>query len=372
MKPPVERIPLIKPSVGQDEAEEVRKVLESGWLAQGPRTREFEAKLASYLGAKHVVAVNSCTSALALALESLELKPGTEVVVPDFTFPATGNVVSRAGLKTVIADVDLDTYAVTVETLKRAVSPKTSAIMPVYPFGFAIDLDGIDEFAEARGIAVVEDAATALGTSYHGRRVGSAGRAVCFSFHPRKALTTGEGGCIATDDQRVFELASSLRNHGQVSKDGKPSFVYNGANYRMSDINAAVGLVQLSKFDRILASRRKRAQLYDRLVRETKMDVHLQKGLPDTVSTYQSYVLRLGARFRTPRDSCIKGLLEEKGVETQVGTYSLSVQPSFRTARHGKLANGPKLFDTTLTLPLFDSMTDQQQEFVIDSLSRLA
>ncbi len=367
----VQRIPLIRPAVGVEELDQVRKVLESGWLAQGPKVREFEAKLAEYLGAKRVVASNSCTSALSLALETLELKPGSEVVVPDFTFPATGNVVVRAGLKPVIADVDLETYSVSVETLKRAVSPRTSAIIPVHPFGSPIPLDEIYEFARTRGVEVIEDAATAFGTVFRGRKVGSQGRAVCFSFHPRKALTTGEGGCIVTDDERVYELAASFRNHGQVYRDGKLRFEYNGLNYRMSDINAAVGVAQLAKFDGIVASRRKKAQLYVRLLKKSGADVHLQTWPEDSMPTFQSFVIRLGKKFKTKRDDCIKSLLDQNGIETQVGTYSLSVQPSFARARLAKVRNGPLLYESTLTLPLYEGLTEEQQRFVVDSLVAL-
>jgi perosamine synthetase len=368
----IQRIPLIRPTVGREELEEVRKVLESGWLAQGPKVREFEAKLAEYLGAKFVVASSSCTSALSLALEALELKPGSEVVVPDFTFPATGNVVVRAGLKPVIADVDLETYSVSVETLKRAVSSQTSAIMPVHPFGFPIPLDEIYEFAESKGVEVIEDAATAFGTVYHGKKVGSRGRAICFSFHPRKALTTGEGGCIVTDDQRVHDLAGSFRSHGMVYHGGKPSFEYNGLNYRLSDINAAVGVAQLAKFDGIIASRRKRAQLYARLLKKSGADVHLQTSPEDSVPTFQSFVIRLGQKFKTKRDDCIKSLSEHKGIETQIGTYSLSVQPSFSRAKLASVRNGPSLYESTLTLPLYEGLTEEQQHFVVDSIVDLS
>jgi len=368
----VQRIPLIRPTVGREELEEVRKVLESGWLAQGPKVREFEAKLAEYLGAKNVVASNSCTSALSLALEALELKPGSEVVIPDFTFPATGNVVVRAGLKPVIADVDLETYSVSVETLKRAVSSRTSAIMPVHPFGSPIPMDEIYEFAQKRGVEVIEDAATAFGTVYHGRKVGSRGRAVCFSFHPRKALTTGEGGCIVTEDDHINELAASFRNHGQVYRNGKPSFEYNGLNYRMSDINAAVGVAQLAKFDGIVGSRRKKAQLYARLLKKSGADVRLQASPEDSAPTFQSFVVRLGQKFRTKRDVCIKSLSDQNGIETQVGTYSLSIQPSFSKAKLANVRNGPLLYESTLTLPLYEGLTEEQQRFVVDSLVALS
>jgi len=244
--------------------------------------------------------------------------------------------------------------------------------MPVHPFGFPIPMDEIHEFAEAKGIEVIEDAATAFGTLYHGRKVGSRGRAVCFSFHPRKALTTGEGGCIVTNDKRVYELAASFRNHGQVYHGGKPSFEYNGLNHRMSDINAAVGVAQLAKFDGIVASRRKKAQLYARLLKKSGTDVHLQIGPEDSVPTFQSFVVTLGKKFKTSRDDCIESLSDRCGIETQVGTYSLSVQPSFSGAKKAGVKNGPLLYESTLTLPLFDSLTEEQQRFVVDSLVALA
>src|SRR3989442_1375334 len=222
----------MRPSLGDEELAQVKQVLDSGWLAQGPKVKEFERKLAEYLRAKHVLATSSCTTALELALESIKAKPGSEVVVPDFTFPATGNAVLREGHTLGLVDVTPKEWSMDLGIVAKRVSRKTSCIIPVHPFGHPLDEDELYEMARSNGLEVIEDAATAIGARHRGTRVGSRGKAVCFSFHPRKILTTGEGGCLSTDDDEVHERASALRNHGQVrSKDGY-KFIYNAHNYR--------------------------------------------------------------------------------------------------------------------------------------------
>jgi perosamine synthetase len=361
-------IPLIRPSVGEEELEEVRSVLESGWLAQGPKVKEFERRLSALLGAKYAVATSSCTTALSLSIESLDLKPG-EIIVPDFTFPATGNVALRAGSTPVLVDVREDTYAINLGGVKRAMSAKTRAIIPVHPFGHPFQMDELCELAEKHGVEVIEDAATAVGTKYKGRTIGSSGRAVCLSFHPRKLLTTAEGGCLLTDDKEVYEKATAMRSHGQVSDRGKVKFIYNGLNYRMSDVHAAIGLAQLRKIGSIISSRRRQAKIYSELLASANLDVQVPIEKKWGYHTYQSYVIVLGKRLRN--DRVIRLMREKFGVETQVGTYALSVQPAFQqtASRSGALKTSRELLARSLTLPLFESLTQEEQAYIVDSLS---
>lgn len=364
-------IPLIRPSIGEEELKEVRAVLESGWLAQGPKVKEFERRLASYVGAKHAVATSSCTTALSLAIESLQLKPGSEMIVPDFTFPATANVVVRASSVPVLCDVNSRTYGITPAAIVGAVTRKTSAIIPVHPFGHPCEMTEISELAEKNQLQVIEDAATAFATRYKGRTIGASGRAICLSFHPRKVLTTAEGGCLLTDDTEVYERALALRSHGQVNrKDGTAEFVYNGLNYRMSDVNAAIGLAQLRRIETVIESRRRQARVYNELIGTTGIEVVRPVEEKWAYHTYQSYVVVLGKAHRNK--GVIRLMREKFGVETQVGTYCLSAQPSFRTTakRVGLLETSEMLYEKSLTLPLYESLSEEDQRYVVESLDK--
>jgi dTDP-4-amino-4,6-dideoxygalactose transaminase len=364
-------IPLIKPSVGERELREVRVVMQSGWLSQGPKVKEFETKLASFIGAKHVVATSSCTTALSLALESLVLQGRSEVVVPDFTFPAAANVVLRYGATPVLADIRLSTFAIRPSQIGRGMSKKTSAVMPVHPFGHPFEMEEIYEIADKNGLHIIEDAATALGTKYHDKHVGSRGEAVCFSFHPRKLLTTGEGGCLATDSDEVFERARALRNHGQVHVDGRNDFILNGLNYRMSDVHAAIGVAQLSRLDIMITKRRRQAEVYKELLSSSKLDLTIPAEQHRCFHTYQSYVVLLGRSF-PPRNSCITRLRSRFSIETQVGTYSVKSQEAFRALHSlGALKQRRIAFERSLTLPLYESLTEEQQSYIVEALSRL-
>jgi perosamine synthetase len=292
--------------------------------------------------------------------------------VPDFTFPATANVVVKGGSTPALVDVNMDTYAIKLEDVKKAVGVRTSAIIPVHPFGHPFEVDELYEVAESRGLDVIEDAATAMGTKYKGKSIGSSGRAVCFSFHPRKLLTTGEGGCLLTDDEKVFERAEAMRTHGQVTnKGGKIKFRYNGLNYRMSDVQAAIGVAQLRKIDAIIRSRRRQAKLYDELLSSTKVDAKPPVEETWAYHTYQSYVVVLGKSFASNAEVTL--IMKERfGIETQIGTYALREQPAFKeTCRAvGGLKTSKALYERSLTLPLFEALTDEQQTYVVESLSR--
>lgn len=365
-------IPLIRPFVGREELAGVKEVLSTGWLSQGPKVVEFERKIASYVGAKHAVATSSCTTSLSLALDALGIGTSAETIVPDFTFPATANVVVRGSGTPVLADVDRETFAVKPDELSRNVGPRTRAVMPVHPFGHPFEMDEVYELASRRGIEVIEDAATAIGTKYKGRHVGKRGRAVCFSFHPRKLLTTAEGGCLVTDDDEVFQRASALRNHGQIHKGGRTEFPMSGLNYRMSDVHAAIGIAQLGKLDRIISTRRRQARVYRELLNDSKLDVTPPVEKEWAFHTYQSYVVILG-RSVGARERLIAVLRRDYNVETQLGTYSLSAQGAFRALKHaGGLANSRAIYDRSLTLPMYETLSEGQQEYVVESLSRAA
>src|SRR5262249_25152874 len=231
----------------EDEISEIRGVLDSGYLTQGPKVAEFERLVAGSVGTRYAFATTSATTALHLSLVALDVGPGDEVLVPDFTFPATANVAIQQGARPVLVDIDLETFTIDVNDLAEKITPRSRAIIPVHTFGLSADMGPILELADVHGLAVVEDAACAIGATYYGKPVGGLAETGCFSFHPRKVITTGEGGMITTGDDLLAEKIQLLRNHGGVRREGRFTFEASGYNYRMSDILAAVGVAQMRK-----------------------------------------------------------------------------------------------------------------------------
>ena len=239
-------IPIAKPLIGDEEIEEVVKVLKSGFIAQGPKVAEFEEKFAEYIGVKHAVATSSGTTALHTALLALGIKAGDEVVTTPFTFAATSNSVLYVGAKPVFVDVNPETYNIDPEKIAEAITDKTKAIMPVHLYGQPADMDPIREIADENDLKVIEDAAQAHGAVYRGKMVGSMGDAACFSFYPTKNMTTSEGGMVTTDDGATADAARAIRAHGESQRY---THVMLGYNFRMTDVAAAIGLAQLKKLD---------------------------------------------------------------------------------------------------------------------------
>jgi len=263
-------IPITKPYFTKNEVEAVKKVIESGWVVQGPKVKEFEEKFAKFVGAKYAIAVNSCTAALHLSLSASGIGPNDEVIVPAFTFIATANVVEYLGAKPVFVDIDPKTFNINPLKIEEKINKKTKAIIPVHLFGLSADMEPILKIARKYKLKVIEDAACGLGTLYKGKHVGTFGETGCFSFHPRKAISCGEGGMITTNSKKHNEILRSLRDHGASMSDlarhqkGLPMLPeYNllGFNYRMSDIEAAILIEQMKKVNWILKERRKRAEI---------------------------------------------------------------------------------------------------------------
>lgn len=361
------RIWLARPYTDEAEIDEVRAVLASGYLTQGPKVAEFEALIAERVGARHAFAVTSATTALHLSLVALGIGPGDEVLVPDFTFPATANVVVQQGAVPVLVEIDLDTFGVNAADLERKITARTRAIMPVHAFGLSADMGSVMEIADRHGLAVIEDAACALGASYRGRPCGSIGTAGCFSFHPRKSITTGEGGMIITGDDALAARITLLRSHGGIRERGRFSFEAAGFNYRLSDILAAVGVAQVRKLDKLLDARRRVAGWYDRALAGTsglRLPVVPEWG----EHTYQSYVVLLDPAL--DRDAVIEQLRGE-GVESTLGTYALHAQPYFsRTLRMrpGDLPNSFRAFTSSLALPLHAGLEQGDVDYVAERL----
>jgi len=351
-----ERLRLTVPDVGSEELDAVREVFRSGMLVQGERVAALEAGVAARVGTAHAVACSSGTAALHLALLALGIGPGDEVVVPAFTYPATGNVVALCGATPVLADVRADTFALDPEHAAAALTPRTRAILPVHPFGLPADMEPLLALADARGLAVVEDAACALGARYGGRPCGSMGRMGCFSFHPRKAITTAEGGMVTTDDAELADRIRLLRNHGFVRDERGADFVAAGFNYRMSDVHAAIGVAQLAKLDAAIAARRQLAAAYAEALAGVEW-LTLPAEPPGRCHIYQTYAVVVDEG--RDRDGLIAHL-REGGVESTIGTYALHVLDFYRrTCGHAPedFPVARSLYERTLALPIYRGMT---------------
>ncbi|MFJ4224644.1 DegT/DnrJ/EryC1/StrS family aminotransferase [Microbacterium sp. NPDC089695] len=356
------------PLTGADELDAVRTVLESGYLTQGPRAAEFEKGITAVTTSAHGYAVSSATTGLHLTLVALGVEAGDEVIMPAFSFPATANAVAQQGAVPVFVDIRPDTFNIDPALIEAAITPRTRAIMPVHAFGLTADMDAVNEVARRHGLPVIEDAACALGATYHGRAAGSLATAGVFSFHPRKIITTGEGGMITTDDTALAERLQVLRTHGAVRGDLFMEFVDVGFNYRMSDVHAAIGLAQLTKLDWILERRRSLAASLSERV--SAIDgVHAPVTPQGLEHSFQSYVVTLDPSI--DRDGVIRRM-REHDVETTLGTYGMHLQPVFVErfgSQEAALPAATAAHRQALTLPLYPQLTDGDLDTVAEALT---
>jgi len=369
-------IPITKPALGEEEARAPFDSIKSGWVTQGPKVAEFEKAVAAYVGARHGVATTSCTTGLHLALASLGVGPGDEVIVPSFTFIASANAILYTGATVVFCEIDPRTYNADPADIEKRITKRTKAIMPVDQIGLPCDIDAINEVAKRHGVDVVEDAAPAIGGAYKGRKVGSNAHQTVFSFHPRKVITTGEGGMITTDDDALADKARKLRAHAMSVSDldrhkaDRPiieEYHELGFNYRMTDIQASIGLVQIRRLDELLRIRVEKANRYDRELGRIG-GLAVPSVPPYATHTYQSYCLRLTKDARVERDELMARLLR-RGIATRRGVMASHLEQVYRD-RVGRVAL-PVTEDasrTTMLIPLFAAMTDDEQTYVIESL----
>lgn len=359
----MKKLQLIKPTIDEREILAVTSVLRSGWLTEGSVTRQFEEKFAKYVGTKYAIATTSCTTALEATLKLLGIEKGHHVVVPDFSHPATADVVRLVGATPILVDVSLNTYNIVWEEVEKARRKfKIDAIIPVSWGGYPLDRDVVSDF-ENDGCKIIEDSACSHGSSFKGVMSGSIGVAGCFSFHPRKVITTGEGGMITTDDDKFAKDVKIYKSSGALSGQ----FVTIGSNLRMSNVLAAIGLEQLLKLDGTIAKRIELAKIYNELLKGVDW------AIPPMVESevrhnYQTYAIRL---LRGNRDEIIQRL-KTKNIETQIGTYALHLQPSFASEiRIGTLENSEKLYRNLLTLPMCYDMDYHDQLRVVNELKEL-
>ena len=355
------------PFTDDRELQEISKVLSTGYLTQGPKTVEFEQLVADYIGCKYAFAMSSCTTALHLALVVLDIKPGDEVLVADFTFPATANVVVQLGAIPVLVDIDLDTLTMNPDDLRRKITPRTKAIIPVDAFGCAADFDPILAIASEHNIPVIEDAATAIGTKYYDRYCGNLSTMGCFSFHPRKVITTGEGGMITTNDAGLADRIKLLRSHGGVRVGSWFQYEEAGFNYRLSDVLGAIGVAQMEKLPWLVESKRQIAgQLSERLSKIPGIRIPIEPKWGGHI--YQSYVILVDEGIS--RDKVVEDM-KVRGVETTLGTYALHDQPFFQKRfgyMPGDIVNSHAAFFRTLTLPLYPQLKESDLDLIADTL----
>ncbi len=342
----------------------IKDILAGGFLVQGKHVESFESMIANFVSRTHAVALNSGTSAIQSALMALNLGSHDEVIVPDFTFPATANAVVNAGARPVLADIDLATFNISVEAVESLIGPATRAVMPVDLFGLPAELDKISDICRRHNIVLFEDAACALGAAINGRKCGSFGKASVLSFHPRKIVTTGEGGMVLTDDDALSDYVRKIRNHGIVSGEG---FVLPGFNFRMNELEACLGIAQMTKIDDLIVRRRQAAKYYGELL-EGIVEIRPPAEPDRMYHTYQSYVVLLDPKV--DRDMLIEEMYRQ-GVEVSMGTYAIHVQPYYSERfgyKRGMIETSYSAYLHSLALPMYSTITDDEIRIVVDRL----
>jgi perosamine synthetase len=368
----------MKPWLGTEEAEAAAAAVASGWVAQGPRVAAFEKAFAERVGTGNAVATSSCTTALHLSLLALDLAPGDEVVVPSLSFIATANVARYVGATPVFADVELATQNVTADTIKAVATSATKAVIVVHQTGVPADMADIHNFCDPMEIAVVEDAACAIGATYNGHLIGADSDLVAFSFHPRKVITTGEGGMLTTNQPEWAARLRRLREHGMnVSAAERhhaktaviEQYVETGYNFRMTDIQAAVGLVQLGKLDQIVARRRELGLRYVECLGDIPGAV-LASDPAHGTTNFQSFWMLLPEDAAVGRDALL-GALMERGISARRGIMASHLEPAYAGHPHAELPVSERLTRHSIILPLFHTMTADEQDHVIRSVREL-
>lgn len=401
------KIPVTIPYFSADEREMVDKALNSGWVAQGPMVAEFEKAVAAHEGVKNGVATTSCTTALHLALLLLGVKAGMDVIVPSFTFVATVNSIVYTHAEPVLADIYKSTYNISIENVLELIQKNYIdkngkllnkkngnilwGIITVHQFGLCSNIHMLSNIAQKYGLKILEDSACAIGAKINETHEGGFGNLSCLSFHPRKAITTGEGGMILTDNDEMATRLRALRTHGaSVSADARhagkgfllPEFNEIGYNYRMNDIQAAVGLAQVKKIDWLIETRRSKSQLYNKLINENLKFLIIPEVPENYYHTYQSYVCMLNKEYFNFKDVEEAGIFRNKllfelemlGISTRQGTHAVHLLGYYKNKYGYKPSDIPNAYECdrmSITLPLYAQMQDDDQEYVVSTIKKL-
>lgn len=376
-------MPFHRACIDEEEVRAVFEVLQSGWLTTGPRVREFEEAFARYTGASHAVAVNSCTAALHLALASIGLREGDEVIVPTMTFAASGEVVLYFKARPVLVDCAEGTFHLDPEQVAKAVTPRTRAILPVDYSGYPGDMDAIRSIARSHGLKVIEDAAHALPSAYKGGKVGTIADITCFSFYATKTLTTGEGGMVTTEDSQCAERIRMLSLHG-ISRDAWKRYTADGSwrydileagyKYNLTDIQAAIGVAQLGKCD---AMRARRARIAEQYSRSLALHDAFEPPVtpPDVEHAWHLYVVQVNPwTLRIDRNRVIEEL-KQRGIGTSVHFIPLHLHTLYHKEfgyHSGQFPHAEERFERVISLPIYPGMTDQDVERVLEALHEIA
>lgn len=380
--PPKRNIAISLPMTGEEEWLAAKEPLMTGWLTQGPKVAAFEKAFAERHNVRHALAVTSCTTGLHLALAGLEIGEGDEVIVPAFTWVATANVVLYCNATPVFVDVDPYTYNLDISQVAAKVTAKTKAIIAVHLFGHCIDIDALRKALPAH-VKIIEDAACAAGSDWKGRPAGSLGDVGVFSFHPRKSVTTGEGGMVTTNDNDLVERMDQMRNHGaSISEEQRhngarpyllPDFNLLGFNYRMTDLQGAVGIVQLSKLDKFIDERARWASFYNEALKDISW---LRTPTPDNTSRHgwQAYVTYVDPKKAPKPRNDIMQDLQSAGISTRPGTHAVHMLGYYKERFGIKPEDMPGARDcnnNTMAIPLHNRMTEDDYHYVVNTLKSI-
>jgi dTDP-4-amino-4,6-dideoxygalactose transaminase len=385
-------IPISKTVFTKNETDIIIEPLRTGWVVQGPFVKEFEEKWCSFTGAKNSIAVSNCTTALHLSLAAAGVGYGDEVIVPAFTWVSTANAVEYLGAKPVFCDIKLDTFNIDVDGIENLINERTKAIIPVHLFGLPVNMDDIMIIADKYGIRVIEDAACGFGSYFKNIHVGNFGITGCFSFHPRKAITTGEGGMITTYDDELAKMLRSMRDHGASTSDHQrhlgnkpyllPDFPMLGYNYRMTDIQASIGSAQMDRADEVHEMRSKIAAKYDRSLKDIEWlkTPYLNDQL---VHGYQAYVCLFNHeeinkaniyRINEQRNRFME-YLQESGISTRPGTHAVHMLEYYVRKYNIKPEDFPNswyAYYCSIALPLFPSLSETEFEYIIEKIRKFS
>jgi perosamine synthetase len=374
-------IPISLPVTGEEEWLATKEPIMTGWLTSGPKVREFEQLFAERHKVKHAMAVTSATTALHLAVVALGIKEGDEVIVPAFTWVSTANIVLYQGAKVVFVDIDPKTFNLDPNDLKRKITSKTKAIIPVHLFGLCADIDTIKDIAG--DIPLIEDGACAAGSGYKGVPAGGLGAIGCFSFHPRKSITTGEGGMVTTNNDRIAEIVKSLRNHGAtISEEERhhgpkpyilPGFNLMGYNYRMTDLQGAVGVVQIKKLDIFIQERDKWASFYKKELNNISW-LNLPTFSDDYQHGWQSFVTMIDEKKAPCKRNEIMGKLQQAGISTRPGTHAVHMLEYYKNKYNLRASDFPgaqAANDFSMAIPLHNRMTEEDFQYVVQTIKSL-